>query len=666
MVKRFSVYNQIAMKLEDPYLDERDKRVNHGMENHWLYDEDSSDRPPGLTPFSALDYSRVLRVTAPSPVLRYGEGREALTLVFDILQRLVMEGKSSSRIFGAINKIARERAFFDVGDLIEQYGGKNFGDLLLDLFYDQNSDAAEKFSTDGEFEGVGPNETVYVPADFCRELEELCPDIAYDIDDFIKQNKYSHVPNAYFALPLSIIYRVIVEKLLSNPRILALAGNMFDLIKEKFPDLLNRAFVIRGSQVYEDWFDTGFAGVSPGASYAPLRNQDVLKFKNYLKKIHGCSPAAIEALDFSNLEKLYFLIELLTPYVKFLYDKKLSMLCLKDEPDARDERLSVYSRVDIPKDDALALQVAPKIPLKRHVVAVIEDTPNGNLVRMDIKCGKSAENRFEDLFIRVEVDDSDNISIYPAFDIGAEVKKHGEELNKCLCEVDGKRSFISRNQILAIAGLMREKRKFFGFPVDGEFGFEDGTDRVFDFQTRLAPTVLGNSGEIALEGAFRIAESPFVLGQRFLVKGKVLKVTSIYKLMYYNFDEFLEIIGDPSQYILLIDVPIGKILIYLLRLHCEKGLMFGGIIDLHRGVDLTHSEIFAGGTYFLRYNVPVIGKLDNGDFLARLANVSMGKVEDEEIMVSHLDIVMISEQGRHAKIYALGGGEKEKLRGEKE
>ncbi len=635
-------------------------------ESHWIYDEDSPARPPDLDKFVPYDYSRILTVTAPSPVLRYGEGREAIMQVFDILQHLASEGRDSSRIFGVINEVASEREFFDLGDVIEKYGGKNFGDLLLRLFYDHNQDAADRLSTDGGFEGIGPNEAVYVHANFCRELERLCPDIAYDIDNFIKQDRYAHFPNAYLSLSISVTYRVIIERFLSNPEILEVVENLFQYINERVPGLLDRTSVVRGSQVHEDWFDTGFAGVSPGASYTPLVNKNADRFKDYLIKIHGCDRKAVEALDCSNLDKLYFLIELLSPYVKFLYDKKLSMLCLKDNPDDRDNKLSTYSRVDIPKDDALALQIAPKIPLKRHIVAVIEDIDGGNMVRMDVKCGKSAENRFEDLSMRVEIDDKDNISIYPAFDIDEEVKKHGEDLNKCFCEVDGEKSFIPRNQILAIAGLMRKKREFFGFPLDCEFGVEDRTNSVFDFQTRLAPTILGNQGEMVLNQALEIAKSPFVLGQRFVIKGKALKVSSIYKLLHCDFNRFLEIIGDPSQYILLLDCPIGKILSYLLRIHCEKGLMFGGIIDLKKGLDLTHSDIFAGGTYFLRHHVPVVGKPDNSDFLVNLANVKIGDMEGEDIMISSQDIAMVSEEGRHARIYVFSEGENEKLRGKKD
>lgn len=620
-------------------------------ESHWIYDELSPDRPPNLDRFVAYDYSRILTVTSPSPVLRYGEGREAITQVFDILQKLAAEGRDSSRIFGVINEVAGERECFDLGDLIEKYGGKNFGDLLLRLFYDNNEDASGRFAVDGGFEGVGPNEAVYVPADFCRELEILCPDIAYDIDDFIKQEKYAHIPNAYLALSVSVIYKVIIERFLSNPRILEVVERLFQYINERIPGLLDKHSVIRGSQVHEDWFDTGFAGVSPGASYAPLSNKNISRFKGYLIKIQNCDPSAVEALDFRDLDKLHFLIELLTPYVRFFYDKKLSMLCLKDDSDERDEKLSIYSRVDIPKDDALALQIAPKISLRRHVVAVIEKTEDGDLVRMDVKCGKAAENRFEDLSMRIEVDDRNNVSIYPAFDVSEEVKKHGRELEECLCEIDGSKSFIPKNQILAVAALMKEKREFFGFPVDCEFGIEDETNRVFDFQTRLAPTILGNYGEIELNEALKIAQSPFVLGQKFVVRGKALKMSSVYKLMHYDFNRFLEIIGDPSQYILLLDCSIGKILSYLLRMHCEKGLVFGGIIDLNKGLDLTHSEIFAGGTYFLRHNVPTVGRPDNIDFLVRSVRVKLGEMGGEEIMVSGTDIAMVSEDGRHAEIY---------------
>jgi hypothetical protein len=298
----------------------------------------------------------------------------------------------------------------------------------------------------------------------------------------------------------------------------------------------------------------------------------------------------------------------------------------------------------------------PCIDLKRHVTAVIEEENCGDVIRMDVKLGNTPLYKsFEDMFVRVEVFPNGEIKICPGFDMDEKLKIHEGFLLPHLFYVNGQPSFIAENQIRAIADLMRAKKNFFGFAVDCELGI-DSDSKVFDFQTRLAPTKLGVSGEVSLASYKKVTDSNFVLGQRFLVKSKVLHVENLYVMAFYDFEKLLEIIGDPQDYILLLDAPIATYMSFLMRLFCERGLSFAGVIDLHNGLDLTHSKAIDGGTYFLRHGFPVVGKVESPDEILKMLDVTVAEVQcfkSSLIRVSSSELIMSSKDGIRASIYAV-------------
>jgi|GEM_PF-2301888 len=557
--------------------------------------------------------------------------------VRSILESLERAGRADYQIFAHLPTITN----FSILDLIKRIGGKNFGDLMLEVFYGENRDEMTAIEGQSGFAGISTNRAYYVDTSVSLKMEELSFDLVDDIKDIIEKN-FSGSDIQYFNPEHALFVRYILERVFNFPQILELVDKVYAELMKWDPNFNEGKYRLRGSMVYEDWLDTKVAGVSPSGRYVA---KDAQGYIDALCKIYGDVPILKEKLANGDPNLWKFRLIFLLPYVEFLFHKQLSGLAGdRDSLEGEEKRVAGYARYHLEDDEQLGIQVAPEIDVKKHVVAVIDED---NVVSMDLNLN-SLES--QDLLIRVTVDDMDRVSIHYGFN--TEKYEHPELGHDDEQDPLVKPAYLSKKQILAIAKIMRLKKSFYGFDVDGEFCL-DKENRLIDVQTRIAPGFvdMDSDGNVDLRGYAKVAESVFGLGQKFAVRGKLLFLKEgLTGMDPVELEALVREYGDLSKYILILDKPLAGSLFGLQRLSFERQNNFAGVIDMSRGVALTHTPVQSGASNFLRENLPLMGMGENVSALKDL-------IVNPEKMFSTSDnftddLIMICDDGKTVRIYA--------------
>ncbi len=552
-----------------------------------------------------------------------------------ILRSLEVAGRTNYKIFSYLSALTLPYIL----DLIKRIGGKNFGDLMLEVFYGENKEDVAVIGAEAGFSEISTNRAFYVDTEVSREIEKLVPELMDDFKRFI--NKYSNgaVVN-YFNPDESLFRRYLMERMIFFPQVLDLVDEVYKKLQTWDPDFTQGKYRLRGSMVFEDWLDTQVAGVSPSGVYDGSQPKDIVD-KVFLRNCDHLLAASRVANGDPDLWK--FRLSFLLPYVEFFFHKKMSDLAKqRDELIGDDKIIAGYARYDLEGEEQLGIQVVPQIEVEKHIVAVID---KDNTVRMDLNLKALGD---KDLLMRVMVDESNNVTI----NYGFTPAEHGHPEFRRDEEDDGleKLAYLSKKQILGIVKIMRLKKSFYGFDVDGEFCLtKDG--HLFDVQTRVAPDVveMESDQELNLRGYTQVAESCFGLGQKFMVKGKlVFAKNPISGLFVSELNGLMKQFGDLGKYILLLNEPLAASLFGLQRLAFEKGSIFAGVIDMSRGVALTHSPVQSGASHFLRNNIAVMGTGDNTDALFNLVNDG----ENAKFVMSEVAVIMKCEDGKTVQVYA--------------
>lgn len=563
-----------------------------------------------------------------------------------VLEGLAAKGRTDYKIFKLL-KVVNQSSLLD---LIRKVGGKNFGDLMLEVFYGENEQDVAVIKEKGEFTKVDKNRAFYVDSAISAEIEKLFPELLSDFMKMIGNEGNGVSPSSYFNPDSSMFRKYVVEKLIFTPQILDLVDGVYADLKQydwqnpgddaEGDDFNRRSYRLRGSAVSEDWLDTRLAGVSPSSSYDPYDSFSAVKTV-FLKDCDHIMAASRLSFGDENLWK--FRLSFLLPYVEFLFHKGMSQLKRKDDLTPAEKAIVPYARYDFDDDEQLGIQVAPEIRWENHVVAVIDDAGE---VSMDVSV---RDFKNENLMIRVEVDVSDNIAVHYAF------PPEEEPLTNAVTThvVSSKTSYLPEHQLLAIAHLMRKKKEFFGFPLDGEFCL-DGQNRLFDVQTRVAPDVFDfEHQDEDLRGYTKIAESNFTPGQKFSVKGKLITFSgSLDALSAEKLANLQAKIGDLGSYILLLNKPLAQNLSALQSLKYVHDNIFAGVIDMSRGMALTHSWVRSGASNFLRENIPAMGVGDNTDSLFDLIAEDGEDGGPLQFSVSEVEVIMICRDGKTVEVYA--------------
>lgn len=585
-----------------------------------------------------------------------------LAQITGVLECLAIKGRTDYKIFKFISAVNKS----SILDLIKEIGGKNFGDLMLEVFYGENGQEVAEIKEQGGFSEIAKNRAFYVDTNISFRMEQLLPELLHDFMKMIRKDDGSFSPDDYFNPKAALFRRYVVDKLIFMPQILALVDQVYaELTDHDWGDeekIFNQqSFKLRGSSVSEDWLDTRLAGVSPSGSYDPSVSREIMNNTFLGASRNFMAPDRLAGGD----EKLWnFRLSFLLPYVEFLFHKAMSQLKRKEDLTSAERQVLPFVRYDFDEDEQLGIQVAPTIRWENHVVALVDED---GTVHMDVNSNsrdlnsKSFSN--QGLLIRVVVDQSDNISVHYAFPLEDESKI----LNADCHVVGAKLSYLSEQQILAIAKLMRQKQEFFGFPLDAEFCIDNkrvvvdkhpnvfenpvlggyaiaDQQRIIDVQTRVAPDVFDFQHEDqSLDGYTKVAESVFSPGQKFCVKGNLMTLKSLDALGADQRADFQKKVGDLGRYILLLNSPIDANLYGLEALKYIHDNVFAGVIDMSKGMNLTHTWVRSGASNFLRENIPAMGLGSNTDALFDL-------IPDGET-VSEVEVVMLCRDGKTVEVY---------------
>lgn len=559
-----------------------------------------------------------------------------LSQIRSVLSKIVTEGRTDYEIFRRLPSEAVTQPY--LLDLIAKIGGKNFGDLMLEVFYGENKEEVSAISEESGFSEISTNRAFYVDTEVSRRMEEISFDL---IDDFKKiiTKRSGNSPVSYFNPDPSLFRQYLMDRVINCPQYLQLADDVYAKLMAWDPNFNQGKYRLRGSMVFEDWLDPQVAGVSPSGVYDGRVPKDAVD-RVFLRDCDNDSSKVKLANGDPDLWK--FRLNFLLPYVEFFFHKEMSKLAeRRDELEGENRRVSGYARYHLEPEEQLGIQVAPEIDVEKHVVAVIDEE---NMVRMDLNLKSLGD---KDLSIRVMVDGSDNITVRYGF---TPEENRDAEVGFVDDDELERPAYLSKEQILGVAKLMRLKRNFYGFDVDGEFCLDKGGHLV-DVQTRVAPDVveMQSDQELDLRGYTKVSESCFGLGQKFAVKGKLLVLKdSINGLFSNKLDELVKQFGDLSKYILLSNNPLAASLFGLQRLAFEKGTVPAGVIDMSRGVALTHTPVQSGASNFLRNNIAVMGTGDNTDALFDLIE---GDVFAKSAM-SKVEVIMICRDGKTVEVYA--------------
>jgi hypothetical protein len=566
-----------------------------------------------------------------------------LSQIRSVLDRLATQGRTDYEIFRRLPSAAVTQPY--LLEIIEKIGGKNFGDLMLEVFYGENEEEVADIREGSGFAEISTNRAFYVDTEVSREMEAISFDLLDDVGAIIERD-FSGADIQYFNPELDLFKQYLFERVINFPQILELVDGVYAKLMDWDPNFNQGKYRLRGSMVYEDWLDTQVAGVSPSGRYVAKDSQryieaNVEEYKNI--------PLLQQKLSCGDPCLWKFRLNFLLPYIEFIFHKQLSVLSRKrDTLEGKEKDMAGYARYRLEDDEQLGMQVAPEIDVQKHVVAVIDDE---NVVSMDLNL-KSLES--QDLLIRVMVDDMDRISVHYGFDTvkyGHPELGHDESEDPSVKPVM-KPAYLSRRQILGIAKLMRLKKNFYGFNVDGEFCL-DKENRLIDVQTRIAPDVveMESDQEVDLRGYTKVAESVFGLGQKFAVKGKLLFLKrALGGMNPMEIEALVKGYGDLSKYILVLNDPLSNSLFGLQRLSFERQNTPAGVIDPTRGVALTHTPVQSGASNFFRENIPVMGMGANVGSLMDLA------IDPKSFFTTsdHLsgEIIMVCDDGKTVCVYA--------------
>lgn len=554
-----------------------------------------------------------------------------------VLTRLVTDGRTNYEIFRLLPSEAVTQHY--LLDIIAKIGGKNFGDLMLEVFYGENEREVAAIRKESGFSEISTNRAFYVDTEVSKEMEKISFDLIDDFKEIITK-RFGHSPVNYFNPDPSLFRQYLMDRVINCPQYLELADDVYAKLKVWDSNFNQGKYRLRGSMVFEDWLDPQVAGVSPSGGYDGRVPKDVID-QVFLGHCDNVSSTKAKLAN-GDPDLWKFRLNFLLPYIEFFFHKEMSKLAeRRDSLEGEDRRISGYARYHLEPEEQLGIQVAPEIEVEKHVVAVIDAD---NMVRMDLNL-KSLGDR--DLSIMVVVDGSDNITVRYGFT----PEEHRDAEFGFVDDDELERpAYLSKKQILGVAKLMRLKRNFYGFDVDGEFCLDKGGNLV-DVQTRVAPDVveMESDQELDLRGYTKVSESCFGLGQKFAIKGKLLFLKdSITGLFSNKLDELVNKFGDLSKYILLSNNPLAASLFGLQRLAFEKGTVPAGVIDMSRGVALTHTPVQSGASHFLRNNIAVMGTGDNTDALFDLVK---GDVFAKSAM-SEVEIIMICRDGKTVEVYA--------------
>jgi hypothetical protein len=559
-----------------------------------------------------------------------------LSQIRSVLSGLATQGRTEYEIFRRLPSEAVTQPY--LLDLIAKIGGKNFGDLMLEVFYGENKEEVAAIREESGFAEISTNRAFYVDTEVSREMETISFDL---IDDFKKiiTKRSGNSPVSYFNPDPSLFRQYLMDRVINCPQYLQLADDVYAKLMAWDPNFNQGKYRLRGSMVFEDWLDPQVAGVSPSGVYDGRVPKDAVD-RVFLRNCDNDSSKVKLANGDPDLWK--FRLNFLLPYIEFFFHKEMSKLAeRRDDLEGDNRRISGYARYHLEPEEQLGIQVAPEIDVEKHVVAVIDEE---NVVRMDLNLKSLGD---KDLSIRVMVDGSDNITVRYGF---TPEENRDAEVGFVDDDELERPAYLSKEQILGVAKLMRLKRNFYGFDVDGEFCLDKGGHLV-DVQTRVAPDVveMQSDQELDLRGYTKVSESCFGLGQKFAVKGKLLVLKdSINGLFSNKLDELVKQFGDLSKYILLSNNPLAASLFGLQRLAFEKGTVPAGVIDMSRGVALTHTPVQSGASNFLRNNIAVMGTGDNTDALFDLIE---GDVFAKSAM-SKVEVIMICRDGKTVEVYA--------------